>query len=175
MGQKGFTGAAFYDYLDEHKLMGTRCQSCGMLHLPPRSLCTACYGEELEWEGAPNVPKPEMRERREFRFTSFPDGARGIDVALTYKPGATVPLHIKPMSWGGQSDLIFALMVIRVAPELGNTRVVTVATGATVEPRTREAADNPDDWKARWMDISGTINGKKYGIAFIAHPQNPGG
>jgi len=129
--------------------------------------------EELEWEGAPNVPKPEMRERRGFRFVSFPDGSRGIDVALTYKPGATVPLNIKPMSWGGQSDLIFALMVIRVAPELGNTRVVRVATGATVDPRAPEAADSPDDWKARWMDISGTINGKKYGVAFIAHPQNP--
>jgi len=129
--------------------------------------------EELEWEGAPNVPKPEIRERREFRFISFPDGARGIDVALTYRPGATVPLNIKPMNWGGQSDLIFALMVIRVAPELGNTRVVTVATGATVGAKSREAADNPDDWKAPWMDISGTINGKKYGIAFIAHPQNP--
>ena len=25
------------------------------------------------------------------------------------------------------------------------------------------------------MDISGTINGKTYGIAFIAHPQNPVG
>ncbi len=129
--------------------------------------------EQLQWEGAPEVPKPEMRERREFRFISFPDGARGIDVALTYQPGATVPLNIKPMNWGGQSDLIFALMVIRVAPELGKTREVTVATGATVEPRPREAVDNPDDWKARWMDISGTIDDKKYGVAFIAHPQNP--
>lgn len=129
--------------------------------------------EELQWEGAPGVPKPEMRERREFRFVSFPDGARGIDVALTYRPGAAVPLRIKPMSWGGQSDLIFALMVIRVAPELGNNRAVTVATGATVDPRAGGAADNPDDWKARWIDISGTTGGKKYGVAFIAHPQNP--
>jgi hypothetical protein len=129
--------------------------------------------EELQWEGARNVLRPEMRERREFRFISFPDGARGIEVALTYQPGATAPLTLKPMNWGGQNHLIFALMVIRVAPELGNTRVVTVSTGTTVEPRSPEAADSPGDWKARWIDISGTISGKKYGVAFIAHPQNP--
>ena len=30
--------------------MGSRCQSCGALHLPPRPLCPACYSEEMEWE-----------------------------------------------------------------------------------------------------------------------------
>ena len=30
--------------------MGSRCQSCGALHLPPRALCPACYGDEMEWE-----------------------------------------------------------------------------------------------------------------------------
>jgi hypothetical protein len=44
------TGEAFYQYLAEHKLMGSRCQSCGALHLPPRSLCPACYSDELYWE-----------------------------------------------------------------------------------------------------------------------------
>jgi uncharacterized OB-fold protein len=46
---RDFTSASFYAYLDEHKLMGTRCQSCGTLHLPPRPICTACHGEDLEW------------------------------------------------------------------------------------------------------------------------------
>jgi uncharacterized OB-fold protein len=44
------TGHAFYQYLAEQKLMGSRCQSCGALHLPPRSLCPACYKDELAWE-----------------------------------------------------------------------------------------------------------------------------
>jgi hypothetical protein len=44
------TGEAFYQYLAEHKLMGSRCQSCGVLHVPPRSLCPACYSGELVWE-----------------------------------------------------------------------------------------------------------------------------
>ena len=67
--------------------------------------------------------------------------------------------HEANVDCGGQRDLIFALMAIRMAPELGNTRVVTVVTGATVEPRARDAADNSDDWKARWIDIPGTIHG----------------
>jgi uncharacterized OB-fold protein len=48
---KGFTSAAFFRFLGEHKLMGSHCKSCGALYLPPRSLCTACYSaeEEMEW------------------------------------------------------------------------------------------------------------------------------
>jgi len=129
--------------------------------------------EELEWEGAPDVPRPEMCERRAFRFISFPDGARGIDVAMTYRPGATAPLEIKPMSWAGQQDLVFALVVIRVAPELGSTSVVTLASGTTVDARRGGAGEDLDVWKSRWIDISGTIDDKKYGVAFIAHPKNP--
>jgi hypothetical protein len=44
------TGEAFYQYLGEQKLMGSRCRSCGALHVPPRALCPACYGDELDWE-----------------------------------------------------------------------------------------------------------------------------
>jgi len=131
------------------------------------------FVEELEWEGAPDVPRPELRERREFRFISFPDGARGIDVTLTYRPGAAVPLKIRPMTWAGQRDQIFALMVIRVAPELGNTGEVTLASGTTVRARRGGAGENLDVWKSSWIDISGTIDGRKYGVAFIAHPENP--
>lgn len=47
---EGFTSATFYRFLDEHKLMGSRCKACGALHLPPRPLCPACYGGEMEWE-----------------------------------------------------------------------------------------------------------------------------
>ena len=50
MSERKMTGEAFYQYLAEQKLMGSRCQSCGALHVPPRPLCPACYGEELAWE-----------------------------------------------------------------------------------------------------------------------------
>ena len=44
-----FTGSSFYRFLGEQKLMGSRCQSCGALHVPPRAMCPACYGGALEW------------------------------------------------------------------------------------------------------------------------------
>lgn len=50
MSEREFTSTSFHDFLNERKLMGSRCQSCGALHLPPRSLCPACYGEEMKWE-----------------------------------------------------------------------------------------------------------------------------
>lgn len=48
MSEPEFTSASFYQYLAEHKLMGSRCASCGGLHLPPRPLCPACQSEEME-------------------------------------------------------------------------------------------------------------------------------
>ena len=49
MGDREFTGTSFYQSLDENKLVGSQCQSCGALHVPPRPLCPACFGEELDW------------------------------------------------------------------------------------------------------------------------------
>jgi uncharacterized OB-fold protein len=45
-----FTAAAFQAHLNDQKLMGSRCQSCGSLHLPPRALCPDCYGGAVQWE-----------------------------------------------------------------------------------------------------------------------------
>jgi hypothetical protein len=50
MADREFTGTAFYEFVAEEKLMGARCRSCGALHVPPRALCPACFGGELDWE-----------------------------------------------------------------------------------------------------------------------------
>ncbi len=44
-----FTVASFNQFLDEQKLMGSRCSECGRLHLPPRAICPHCFGERMEW------------------------------------------------------------------------------------------------------------------------------
>jgi uncharacterized OB-fold protein len=49
MADREFTGASFYQFLQENKLMGSRCQACGALHIPPRAICPACYGTGMEW------------------------------------------------------------------------------------------------------------------------------
>ncbi|MBC8449483.1 MAG: Zn-ribbon domain-containing OB-fold protein [Chloroflexi bacterium] len=50
MSDRDFTGPSFYEFLGENRLMGSRCQSCGARHLPPRALCPVCHGGEMAWE-----------------------------------------------------------------------------------------------------------------------------
>jgi len=50
MSERAFTHDSFQHYLEEHQLMGARCQNCHTLHLPPRPLCPNCYHEQLTWE-----------------------------------------------------------------------------------------------------------------------------
>jgi uncharacterized OB-fold protein len=47
-----FTAASFNQYLNEKKLMASRCTACGALHLPPRAICPKCHGETMEWAEA---------------------------------------------------------------------------------------------------------------------------
>lgn len=50
MGEREFDATSFYQFLSEHKLMGSHCRSCGARHVPPRPLCPACYSQEMQWE-----------------------------------------------------------------------------------------------------------------------------
>jgi uncharacterized OB-fold protein len=49
MAEKEFTAASFYGFLDQKKLMGSKCTKCGALYLPPRAFCGQCLGGEMEW------------------------------------------------------------------------------------------------------------------------------
>ena len=39
----------FIDYLENGKVMGTRCKDCGKAYFPPRSDCYQCLPGEMEW------------------------------------------------------------------------------------------------------------------------------
>lgn len=47
--ERAITGASFNQFLNEERLMGTRCRGCGALYLPPRPICTKCYSKDMEW------------------------------------------------------------------------------------------------------------------------------
>jgi hypothetical protein len=47
--EREFTAASFNAFLNEGKLMASRCVQCGARHLPPRPFCTACYAADMEW------------------------------------------------------------------------------------------------------------------------------
>ncbi len=39
----------FVDFLDEGKVMGTQCKSCGTKFFPPRNDCAQCLSSDVEW------------------------------------------------------------------------------------------------------------------------------
>lgn len=49
MVEREFTAVSFNQYLNEKKLMGSKCKKCGSLFLPPKPICTDCRSEEMEW------------------------------------------------------------------------------------------------------------------------------
>lgn len=49
MSEREFTSASFYQFLNEKKLVGSKCKQCEALYLPPRPFCIKCYGWEMEW------------------------------------------------------------------------------------------------------------------------------
>jgi len=49
MYDRPFNDNSYEQFLKEGKIMGAKCQKCGAMALPPRPLCTSCYGSQLEW------------------------------------------------------------------------------------------------------------------------------
>ncbi len=49
MEERPFNDISYERFLSEEKLMGSRCSKCGVLFVPPRSICIECHGTEMEW------------------------------------------------------------------------------------------------------------------------------
>jgi len=49
MEERPFNDISYEQFLNEEKLMGSRCKKCGSLFVPPRSICIKCYANEMEW------------------------------------------------------------------------------------------------------------------------------
>jgi len=49
MEAKNISDISYKQYLDEEKLMGSKCKKCGTLFTPPRPICIECYGTDMEW------------------------------------------------------------------------------------------------------------------------------
>jgi len=49
MNNRPFNDTSYEQFLNEWKIMGTKCKKCGALALPPRPICVSCSGSELEW------------------------------------------------------------------------------------------------------------------------------
>ena len=49
MEERPFSDISYEQYLNEERLMGSRCKACGNHYVPPRSICADCYGADMEW------------------------------------------------------------------------------------------------------------------------------
>jgi hypothetical protein len=52
-----FTIESFYQFIKEGKLMGARCNKCGKLLVPPKSMCPKCLSKDLRWTELPKEGK----------------------------------------------------------------------------------------------------------------------
>jgi len=52
-GTVSFTGISktndFVQYLEQGKIMGTKCKGCGLVFFPPRADCYQCLSSDMEW------------------------------------------------------------------------------------------------------------------------------
>jgi len=49
MEERPFSDISYEQFLNEEKLMGSRCRTCGTLFVPPRPICIRCHGSEMAW------------------------------------------------------------------------------------------------------------------------------
>lgn len=49
MEARSFSDISYEQFLNEDKLMGSRCNKCGALFVPPRPICVKCYTSDMEW------------------------------------------------------------------------------------------------------------------------------
>ena len=49
MEGRPFSDNSYQQFLNEEKLMGSKCPRCGTLFTPPRPICVKCHGTEMEW------------------------------------------------------------------------------------------------------------------------------
>jgi hypothetical protein len=49
MEQRPFSDISYEQFLNEEKLMGSQCTTCGALFVPPRPICIQCHGSDMAW------------------------------------------------------------------------------------------------------------------------------
>jgi scaffold protein (connect acetoacetyl-CoA thiolase and HMG-CoA synthase) len=40
---------AYNQFLQEEKLMGSKCEQCGTVYVPPRPICVECRASDMQW------------------------------------------------------------------------------------------------------------------------------
>lgn len=112
--------------------------------------------ERLAWDGTDG--NPMLDETRTFRFFTFDDGSRGVDLTVALTPAGEEPVTLGDTKEAG-------LCSVRVSKPISDTSTITTAAGLSGDAAWGKAA--------AWCDLSGTIDGKPHGVAIFDHPANP--
>jgi len=49
MEEREFSDISYRRFLDEERLMGSKCKGCDSLYLPPRPICIECHSSDMAW------------------------------------------------------------------------------------------------------------------------------
>ncbi len=49
MEERAISPISFHKFLNEDKLMGSKCKKCGALYTPPRPICLKCNSTDMGW------------------------------------------------------------------------------------------------------------------------------
>jgi uncharacterized OB-fold protein len=63
----------FIDYLEQGKVMGTKCNSCGLLFFPPRADCYLCLSADMDWFEVSGTGKLVTYSKLEYAPVGFGD------------------------------------------------------------------------------------------------------
>lgn len=50
MQERPFSDISYEQFLNEERLMGSRCTQCNALYVPPRPICVECHRGDMSWE-----------------------------------------------------------------------------------------------------------------------------
>jgi hypothetical protein len=80
-GTVSFTGTTrvndFIDHLEQDRVTGTRCESCGKAFFPPRADCCACQSSKMQWFDVQGTGKLVT-------FSTLAFGPKGFEADLPY-------------------------------------------------------------------------------------------
>jgi uncharacterized OB-fold protein len=63
----------FIDYLEEGKVMGTKCKVCNLVFFPPRADCYKCLSSDMEWFEISGTGKLASYSKLEYAPSGFGD------------------------------------------------------------------------------------------------------
>ena len=74
----------FIDFLEDGKVMGTRCKDCGLVFFPPRADCYQCLASNVEWFEVSGNGKLVTYSKLEFAPVGFQDDVPYCIALLDY-------------------------------------------------------------------------------------------